>query len=69
MIIWNPLSKHFYRFAHFFRMHRVLRLKKCVPLSLLRKRRCKPAIYYNKEPYYTEENKVTYFATLVWEAC
>ena len=35
MIMWNPLSKHFYSFAHFCCMCRVLRRKKCVPLSVV----------------------------------
>ena len=35
MIMWDIISKHFCRFAHFFCMCRVLGRKKCVPLSLL----------------------------------
>ena len=29
--MWDPSSEHFYRFAHFSSMRRVLRRKRCVP--------------------------------------
>ena len=37
MIMWDPSSKHFYCFTHFFRMRRVLRQKRCVPQTFFLK--------------------------------
>ena len=47
MIIWDPLSKYFCHFTHFFRTRYVLCHKKYVPLSLFIKVGCNKAIIDN----------------------